>query len=83
MFLIYGGIMHFANMEYYIPYVPDFLMYKKLLMYVSDAAELLIGIGLFKTICVPSLYINFIDDIGIFTNTYNRNIYRKPSYRFT
>ncbi|WP_188051495.1 hypothetical protein [Flavobacterium sp. GP15] len=44
IFIIYGGINHFIKPEFYIPFVPSFLGFKTVIIYVSGVVE--IGIGL-------------------------------------
>jgi len=46
LFLLFGGVQHFINMEFYLPFVPYFLPYKPLVIYGSGIIELIIGIGL-------------------------------------
>ncbi|WP_407277441.1 hypothetical protein R5O20_04870 [Tenacibaculum maritimum] len=46
VFLIYGGFNHFYKPEFYNGLIPDFLP-KLATNYVSGAAEMLLGIGLF------------------------------------
>ncbi|MCK8141060.1 hypothetical protein MW871_04060 [Flavobacterium sp. I-SCBP12n] len=44
IFIIYGGINHFIKPEFYIPFVPSFLGFKTVIIYVYGVVE--IGIGL-------------------------------------
>lgn len=44
VFIIYGGVQHFMNTEYYIPFIPDFLIYKVAIIYVSGLVEIVVGL---------------------------------------
>ncbi|PCH76255.1 MAG: hypothetical protein COB98_06720 [Flavobacteriaceae bacterium] len=46
LFLIFGGVQHFMNMEFYLPFVPAFLPFKPFVIYASGVLEIIIGIGL-------------------------------------
>jgi uncharacterized membrane protein len=48
LFLIYGGINHFLNPEFYNPFIPDFLP-ELWVNYATGLVELILGIGL----CLP------------------------------
>ena len=43
IFMIYGGIQHFVKPAFYSPFVPDFMVYKTLIIYASGVLE--IGLG--------------------------------------
>ena len=44
VFIFYGGVQHFSNSAFYIPFVPDFFPFKIAIIYFSGAIE--IGIAL-------------------------------------
>lgn len=44
-FMIYGGINHFLNPDFYAPFIPDFIP-KDLANYGSGILEIVLGIGL-------------------------------------
>lgn len=44
-FMVYGGINHFLNPEFYDPFIPDFFP-KDLANYGSGILEIVLGIGL-------------------------------------
>ena len=44
IFMIYGGIQHFVKPEFYTVFVPDFLIYKDIIIYASGVVEILLGI---------------------------------------
>jgi len=44
LFIIMGGIQHFMNPTFYFPFVPDFLVYKLAIIYVSGVVEILFGL---------------------------------------
>ncbi len=46
VFLIFGGVQHFINMEFYLPFVPSILPYKPFVIYASGLLEILIGVFL-------------------------------------
>ncbi|MBL4745080.1 MAG: hypothetical protein JKY08_01805 [Flavobacteriaceae bacterium] len=46
-FLVFGGVQHFINMEFYLPFVPAFLGAKPFIIYASGIVEIIIGLGLF------------------------------------
>lgn len=48
LFLIYGGVNHFINPEFYNPFIPDFLP-ELWVNYATGVVELMLGIGL----CIP------------------------------
>jgi uncharacterized membrane protein len=43
----FAGAMHFIKPKAYIEVMPDFFKAKKILVYLSGAIEILLGIGLF------------------------------------
>lgn len=47
VFLIYGGIQHFVKPAFYEPFVPGFLVYKTVVIYISGILEIALGILLF------------------------------------
>lgn len=44
IFMIYAGAQHFTNVEFFNAFVPDFLIYKACIIYVSGIIEVLLGI---------------------------------------
>ncbi|MGB5988302.1 MAG: DoxX family membrane protein [Marinifilaceae bacterium] len=44
LFIIVGGIKHFSTPSFYFPFVPDFLVYKLAIIYVSGVVEILFGL---------------------------------------
>jgi uncharacterized membrane protein len=46
LFMIYGGIQHFVKPDFYIPYVPPFLPYAMVIIYISGLIEIVLGIAL-------------------------------------
>ncbi|MGH7822705.1 MAG: DoxX family protein [Candidatus Binatia bacterium] len=44
-FYVFGGVMHFANTEFYRPLMPPYLPWHDALIYVSGAAEIALGVG--------------------------------------
>lgn len=44
IFIIYGGIQHFVNPNFYIPFVPTFLPYATIVIYISGFIEVFLGI---------------------------------------
>lgn len=49
LFLIYGGVNHFLNPEFYDPFIPDFLP-KLWVNYATGIIEIILGVGL----CIPA-----------------------------
>ena len=47
IFLVYAGIQHFLKPQFYEPFVPGFLPFKIVIIYVSGILEMVLGIGLF------------------------------------
>lgn len=47
LFMLYGGVQHFLNAEFYLPFVPDFLDFKMAVIYSSGLIEIIIGLLLF------------------------------------
>ncbi len=44
IFMIYAGIQHFLKPEFYLPFVPSFVPFQTLIVYLSGAVEIIIGI---------------------------------------
>jgi uncharacterized membrane protein len=44
VFMMYGGVQHFLNATYYTPFVPDFLIFKTAIIYISGFIEIAIGL---------------------------------------
>lgn len=44
LFIIVGGIQHFLNPNFYFPFVPNFLVYKLVIIYMSGVVEILFGL---------------------------------------
>ena len=44
IFMFYGGVQHFSNSAFYIPFVPDFLPFKIAMIYFSGAIEIAIAV---------------------------------------
>ena len=44
LFMIYAGIQHFVNPDFFLPFVPEFLSLKTTIVYVSGIAEILVGL---------------------------------------
>ena len=42
--MIYAGIQHFVNPDFFLPFVPEFLSLKTTIVYVSGIAEILVGL---------------------------------------
>ena len=53
-FMIFAGVQHFINPEFYVPFVPAFLPFTIAIIYISGLAEILLGLMLFipKYICL-------------------------------
>ena len=49
LFMIYAGSQHFIKPEFFNAFVPDFLIYKTTVIYVSGLVEILLGIMLIIT----------------------------------
>lgn len=47
IFIIFGGCQYFVKPLFYLLFVPDFLIYKQLIVYISGVVEILIGVLLF------------------------------------
>ena len=47
IFMVYAGVQHFLKPEFYIPFVPSFLPFTTVFIYVSGLIEVLLGIMLF------------------------------------
>jgi len=45
-FMIFGGVQHFLNPDFYIPFVPSFLPLTTAIIYASGILEILFGIML-------------------------------------
>lgn len=50
LFLIFGGIAHFTNPEFYFPLIPDFFP-KEITNILAGIVEIVLGVGVF----IPSL----------------------------
>tara|TARA_R110000796_G_scaffold37799_6_gene95586 strand:- start:78 stop:464 length:387 start_codon:yes stop_codon:yes gene_type:complete len=46
LFMIYGGVQHFMKPDFYIPFVPSFLPYTLVIIYISGLIEIVLGIAL-------------------------------------
>ena len=46
LFMVYGGVNHFMKPLIYLPFVPSILPYREMIVTLSGALEVLIGIGL-------------------------------------
>ena len=44
LFIVVGGIQHFLNPNFYFPFVPNFLVYKLVIIYMSGVVEILFGL---------------------------------------
>ncbi len=44
LLLVFGGIMHFVNTEFYLKAMPSFLPFHELIVYASGVAEIMLGI---------------------------------------
>lgn len=47
IFIIYGGVNHFLQPDFYLPFVPGFLPFSKAIVYVSGILEIVFGIAYF------------------------------------
>lgn len=47
IFLIFGGVQHFINPDFYIPFVPSFSPFTLAIIYISGLLEILFGLALF------------------------------------
>jgi uncharacterized membrane protein len=45
-FIIFAGVQHFINPEFYTPFVPSFLPFTNAIIYLSGLAEILLGLML-------------------------------------
>ena len=45
--LIFGGVQHFISPNNYIPFVPSFLPFTMVIIYISGLFEILFGLALF------------------------------------
>lgn len=56
-FMVYGGVQHFINTDFYNPFVPAFLPFKAAVIYISGVIEIAIGLLLLanKTAGIGSL----------------------------
>lgn len=43
-FMVYGGVQHFVNTDFYNSFVPDFLPFKSAIIYISGIIEIAIGV---------------------------------------
>lgn len=46
LFMVYGGVQHFMKSDFYIPFVPSFLPYAMVIIYISGLIEIVLGIAL-------------------------------------
>ncbi|MBD1262148.1 DoxX family membrane protein [Maribacter polysiphoniae] len=46
IFMVYGGIQHFVKPDFYIPFVPSFLPYAMVIVYISGLVEIVLGVAL-------------------------------------
>lgn len=46
LFMIYGGVQHFIKPYFYLPFVPSFLPYPIVIIYISGVIEIVLGIVL-------------------------------------
>lgn len=44
LFMIYAGVQHFLNPEFYLPFVPSFLPAQMVIVYISGVIEVIIGL---------------------------------------
>lgn len=47
LFMTYAGIQHFIKPQFYEPFVPAFLPFTTMIIYMSGIVEVVLGIGLF------------------------------------
>ncbi len=47
VFMIFGGVQHFLNPDFYVPFVPSFLPMTEFFIYASGIAEIVLGVMLF------------------------------------
>ena len=45
--MILGGVQHFVKPDFYLPFVPDFLVYKLTIIYLSGILEIALGAALY------------------------------------
>ncbi len=46
IFLVFGGVQHFLKPDFYIPFVPKFLPFTMVIIYISGLFEIVFGIAL-------------------------------------
>ncbi|WNW02377.1 DoxX family membrane protein [Tenacibaculum sp. HL-MS23] len=44
IFIVYAGIQHFIKPDFFNAFVPDFLIYKSTIIYVSGIIEIVLGV---------------------------------------
>lgn len=44
LFMIYAGVQHFLKPEFYLPFVPSFLPFQTIIIYLSGAVEIIVGV---------------------------------------
>ncbi|MCK0145738.1 DoxX family membrane protein [Arenibacter sp. F26102] len=44
LFMIYAGVQHFLKPSFYISFVPYFLPFKMVVIYLSGAVEIVLGV---------------------------------------
>ena len=61
---IYLGIKHFTNIDFYYPYMPNFIPFHKELIIASGFAEIILGLGVFfkrfRNFCLWSIILMLI-----------------------
>ncbi len=46
IFMVYGGVQHFVNPDFYVPFVPSFLPFTKFFILSSGVVEIVLGLML-------------------------------------
>lgn len=44
LFMIYAGVQHFLKPEFYLPFVPSFLPFQTIIVYLSGVVEIIVGV---------------------------------------
>jgi len=44
LFMVYAGVQHLLKPEFYLPFVPTFLPFKTVLVYLSGVVEIIVGL---------------------------------------
>lgn len=47
LFIILGGVQHFLKAEFYLPFIPSFLPFAMLIIYISGILEVAFGVAYF------------------------------------